>query len=240
MNRETPSLDRRRRLVAQQLVRFRDVGVGVFLDSDVVIRLEVIENGDVVTAASEAFRDMPADEAGTAGNEGFPSPDFGSREIKKWRLRSRRERSESDCLQPCPRSSLLTSFHDVFLPCISYIRGPPRSLAPPVGGLLHRDRDSMKVRSSGTGERLIVSYISLYNMGKTIRVSEEYHTWIKAHNREDETMEETLRRLTRGPHPSDVAGMLTTAEAKEAKEAVSSLRNRDTERFEKAREAFEE
>lgn len=77
-------------------------------------------------------------------------------------------------------------------------------------------------------------------MGKTIRVSEEYHAWIRAHNREDETMEETLRRLTRGPHPSDVAGMLTTTEAEEAKEAVSSLSDRDTERFERAEEAFRE
>ncbi len=76
-------------------------------------------------------------------------------------------------------------------------------------------------------------------MGKTIRVSEGYHAWIKAHNRDDETMEETLRRLTRGPHPSDVAGILTTTEAEEAKEAVATLRDRDDERLHRAREAFD-
>lgn len=60
-------------------------------------------------------------------------------------------------------------------------------------------------------------------MVKTIRVSEEYHAWVSAHNRADETMEETLRRMTRGPNPADVAGLLTTAEAEEAKRAVSDL-----------------
>ena len=60
-------------------------------------------------------------------------------------------------------------------------------------------------------------------MVKTIRVSEEYHEWLSAHKREDETMEETLHRMTRGPHPDDVAGLLTTDEAEEAKEAVKHL-----------------
>lgn len=77
-------------------------------------------------------------------------------------------------------------------------------------------------------------------MGKTIRVSENYHAWLKAHNRDDETMEETLRRLTRGPHPSDVAGMLTASEANEAKEAIAALNDRDDERLRRARKAFRE
>ncbi|WP_152042428.1 hypothetical protein [Salinigranum salinum] len=77
-------------------------------------------------------------------------------------------------------------------------------------------------------------------MVKTIRVSEEYHAWLSAHKRDDETMEETLRRMTRGPNPEDVAGLLTEAEAEEAKEAVRGLRNRDRDhsRFDAAREAF--
>ena len=75
-------------------------------------------------------------------------------------------------------------------------------------------------------------------MVKTIRVSEEYHAWLRAHKRDDETMEETLRRMTRGPNPEDVAGLLTGDEAEEAKEAVEDLRNRDRSRFDAAREAF--
>ncbi|MFC6977047.1 hypothetical protein ACFQL1_23755 [Halomicroarcula sp. GCM10025709] len=76
-------------------------------------------------------------------------------------------------------------------------------------------------------------------MVKTIRVSEEYHAWLTAHKDDEETMEEALRRMTRGPHPSDVAGLLTDEEAKDAKEAVSDLRDRDRDRLTAARDAFE-
>ena len=77
-------------------------------------------------------------------------------------------------------------------------------------------------------------------MVKTIRVSEEYHEWLSAHKREDETMEETLRRMTRGPHPSDVAGLLTEEEAENAKEAVGRLRGRDRDRLYDASSTFED
>jgi predicted CopG family antitoxin len=76
-------------------------------------------------------------------------------------------------------------------------------------------------------------------MVKTIRVSEEYHEWLSAHKRADETMEETLRRMTRGPHPGDVAGLLSEEEAEDAKEAVDRLRG-GRDRLDAAREAFEE
>ena len=76
-------------------------------------------------------------------------------------------------------------------------------------------------------------------MVKTIRVSEEYHEWLSAHKEEGETMEETLRRMTRGPHPSDVAGLLTEEEAKNAKQAVEDLRGRDRNRLDAASSAFE-
>lgn len=75
-------------------------------------------------------------------------------------------------------------------------------------------------------------------MGKTIRVSDEFHSWIKAHKEGGETMEETLRRLTRGPHPSDVAGLLTAEDAEKAKDEVADLRSRDSSRLERARDAF--
>ena len=77
-------------------------------------------------------------------------------------------------------------------------------------------------------------------MGKTIRVSDDFHGWIKAHKADDETMEETLRRLTRGPNPEDVAGLLTPEEAERAKSAVADLRERDDDRLRRAREAFED
>ncbi|MFT4932326.1 MAG: hypothetical protein ACI91T_002217 [Natronomonas sp.] len=77
-------------------------------------------------------------------------------------------------------------------------------------------------------------------MVKTIRVSEEYHAWLSAHKREDETMEETLRRMTRGPHPDDVAGLLTEDEAETGKRAVKRLRSRDRDRLGAARSTFED
>lgn len=76
-------------------------------------------------------------------------------------------------------------------------------------------------------------------MGETtIRVSDEFREWVKAHKQEEETMEETLRRLTRGPHPSEVAGLLSPDEAGELKSAVDRLRESDAERKRRAREAF--
>ena len=86
---------------------------------------------------------------------------------------------------------------------------------------------------------LLDSYILIYRMVKTIRVSEEYHEWLSAHKEGDETMEETLRRMTRGPHPGDVAGLLTEEEGEDAKEAVNRLRGRDRDRLDAARSAFE-
>lgn len=76
-------------------------------------------------------------------------------------------------------------------------------------------------------------------MVKTLRVSEEYHAWLMAHNREGETVEETLRRMTRGPHPGDVAGLLSEPEAAKAKAAVRRLRDRDQDRLGAVRDAFD-
>lgn len=76
-------------------------------------------------------------------------------------------------------------------------------------------------------------------MVKIIRVSEEYHEWLSAHKEGGETMEEALRRMTRGPHPDDVAGLLSEAEATEAKVAVEDLRGRGRDRLDATRGAFE-
>ncbi len=48
---------------------------------------------------------------------------------------------------------------------------------------------------------------------KTIRVSEELHARIKAHNREGETLSETLERLVGSPSLRELAGVLSDDEA---------------------------
>jgi len=90
-----------------------------------------------------------------------------------------------------------------------------------------------------SGLRLLLALIHIYDIVKTIRVSEEYHAWLNAHKEDGGTMEETLRRMTRGPHPSDVAGLLSEDEANEAKAAVDRLRGGDHDRLEAARNAFD-
>lgn len=76
-------------------------------------------------------------------------------------------------------------------------------------------------------------------MTKMIRVPDEYHAWVKAHNEEGETTFETLRRLTREPDPEALAGILTSEEVDDAREAAERFGGRDEERWERAREAFD-
>jgi hypothetical protein len=79
-------------------------------------------------------------------------------------------------------------------------------------------------------------------MGKTIRVSEEFHEFVRAHNRDGETMEETLRRLTRGPDPevlADIIGRGDEGAAAEMREAIERKRESGRERRERLRERFE-
>lgn len=64
-------------------------------------------------------------------------------------------------------------------------------------------------------------------MASTIRVSEQFRKYVKAHKRDDETMEETLRRLIGGPRPEVVAGFLSEGAADIVREHVDSKRERD-------------
>ncbi|MFC5973860.1 antitoxin VapB family protein [Halomarina salina] len=66
-------------------------------------------------------------------------------------------------------------------------------------------------------------------MSKSIRVSEEYHAFLKAHKREGETMEETLRRLTGGPDPELVAGILSDDMADEIENRLARKRESDAD-----------
>jgi hypothetical protein len=76
-------------------------------------------------------------------------------------------------------------------------------------------------------------------VSKSVRISEEFHEFVKAHNRDDETMEETLRRLVGGPHPENVAGILSSETAAEMRERLEAKRETDVEGKRELRERFE-
>jgi predicted CopG family antitoxin len=65
---------------------------------------------------------------------------------------------------------------------------------------------------------------------KTIRVSESLHTRIKAHNREGETLSETLERLVDTPSLRELAGVLSDDDAEAFRETIEeSHRDHDEE-----------
>ncbi|WP_380677857.1 antitoxin VapB family protein [Salinigranum sp. GCM10025319] len=65
---------------------------------------------------------------------------------------------------------------------------------------------------------------------KTIRVSESLHAQIKAHNREGETLSETLERLVGAPLLRELAGILSDNDAEAFREAIAeSHRDHDEE-----------
>lgn len=76
-------------------------------------------------------------------------------------------------------------------------------------------------------------------MSKSVRISEEFHEFIIAHKSDDETMEETLRRLIGGPHPEDVAGILSSETAERMRERIEEKRTVDAEAKRDLRERFE-
>lgn len=76
-------------------------------------------------------------------------------------------------------------------------------------------------------------------MSKSVRISEEFHEFIASHNRDDETMEETLRRLVGGPHPEDVAGILSSETATAMRNRLDEKRTIDVEGKRELRERFE-
>lgn len=89
------------------------------------------------------------------------------------------------------------------------------------------------------GEAYLPLCVRVARVSETIRVSDGYYEWLQTHNRDGETMEETLRRVTGGPRPEAIAGLLTDEEATTAKAAVADLRERG-ERLDTAREAFDD
>jgi predicted CopG family antitoxin len=75
-------------------------------------------------------------------------------------------------------------------------------------------------------------------MVKTIRVPDEYHEWLSAHKREDETMGEALRRLTHGPPPAEA--VLSEAQADEMREAVERVREGDRDRLKRVADRLDD
>ncbi|WP_435062423.1 DUF7557 family protein [Halobaculum sp. EA56] len=59
-------------------------------------------------------------------------------------------------------------------------------------------------------------------MSKSVRISESLHERIKAHKRDDETMEDTLRRLIGGPSPDEIAGILSDETAEGMRDAIEA------------------
>lgn len=85
-----------------------------------------------------------------------------------------------------------------------------------------------------------VVYLSIqYYMSKSVHISEEFHEYITSHKRDDETMEETLRRLIGGPHPEAVAGILSSDTADAMRDRLDTKYETDTERKRELRERFE-
>jgi hypothetical protein len=76
-------------------------------------------------------------------------------------------------------------------------------------------------------------------MSKSVRISEEFHEFVKSHKREDETMEETLLRLIGGPDPEHVAGILSTETAAQMRTQLETKREADSNNKRDLRERFE-
>lgn len=76
-------------------------------------------------------------------------------------------------------------------------------------------------------------------MSKSVRVSEAFHEFIKAHKQEDETMEETLRRLIGGPRPETVAGILSSETATEMRTRIEQKQETEIDGKQGLRERFE-
>jgi hypothetical protein len=62
---------------------------------------------------------------------------------------------------------------------------------------------------------------------KSIQVSEEFHAYVKANKRDDETMEDALVRLAGGSHPDAVAGLLSDETADAMQEAIGERSGKD-------------
>jgi len=76
-------------------------------------------------------------------------------------------------------------------------------------------------------------------MTESLHVSEAFYEFVETHNGDDETVEETLRRLVGGPRPESVAGTLSSETATEMRDRLEVSREADVARKRELRERFE-
>ena len=76
-------------------------------------------------------------------------------------------------------------------------------------------------------------------MSKSVRISESFHEFIESHSRDDETIEETLRRLVGGPDPDAVSGIISTETATTMREQIETKGATDVDAKQDLREPFE-
>lgn len=76
-------------------------------------------------------------------------------------------------------------------------------------------------------------------MSESVDLSEEFHEFIVSHNRDDETLEETLQRLVGGPNPEAVCGILSGDTAERMRSELAGKYDSDAEAKRKLRERFE-
>lgn len=91
-------------------------------------------------------------------------------------------------------------------------------------------------------EIFLTSNTHVSDMSKIIRISEGFYEVIEAHRRDDETMEETLRRLVGGPSPDVLAEIVEGGDeeaAEEMRRAIEAKREQGRERRAELRERFE-
>jgi hypothetical protein len=73
---------------------------------------------------------------------------------------------------------------------------------------------------------------------KSIQVSEAFHSFVEAHKKEGETLGETLVRLTGGPRPEVVAGLVSEETADTMEEAIEARSQHQTTSRERVVEQF--
>lgn len=76
-------------------------------------------------------------------------------------------------------------------------------------------------------------------MTESLRVSAEFYAFLEAHNRDGETMEDTLRRLVGGPRPDDLAGVLSSDTAEGVRDRLAARGEADVDAKRELRKRFE-
>lgn len=74
----------------------------------------------------------------------------------------------------------------------------------------------------------------------TMKVPTWFKDWVKAHKRDNETMFEAWQRLSGGPHPQEVTGILSDEAAAEMLERIEAKRDASRSSKDALREAFDD